>query len=61
MRAPNDNWPHFSEAEYERRGQRIVESSLFSFYSPDSLKVMPMSTVIVERVRSESDGQGMQL
>ena len=56
----NVSFPHDYEAEYERRGQTIVESSLFSFYSPDSLKVMPMSTVIVERVRSESDGRGVQ-
>jgi len=54
----NVSFPHDYEAEYERRGQRIVESSLFPFYTRESLKVLPMSTIIVERVRSGSDGRG---
>lgn len=54
----NMTFAHDYEAEYERRGQRIVESSLFPFYTPDSLRVMPMSTIIVERVRSGNDGRG---
>ena len=57
----NLSFPHDYEVEYERRKQRIIESSLFPFYTPDSLRVMPMSTIVVERVRSGNDGRGVRL